>query len=50
MTRVLVTDASGFVGQTLCELPARSGYVVRAAFRSDRSIPASISEQAVVVM
>jgi len=48
MTRVLVTGATGFVGQTLCELLARSGYVVRAALRNDRSIPAYISEKAVV--
>lgn len=48
MTRVLVTGATGFVGNTLCEVLARSGYVVRAALRSDRSIPAYISEKTVV--
>ena len=48
MTRVLVTGATGFVGQTLCELLARSGYVVRAALHTDRAIPACISEKVVV--
>jgi nucleoside-diphosphate-sugar epimerase len=48
MTRVLVTGATGFVGQTLCEMLAGSGYVVRAALRRDRTIPDYISEKAVV--
>jgi nucleoside-diphosphate-sugar epimerase len=48
MTRVLVTGATGFVGQTLCELLTRSGYAVRAALHTDRSIPACISEKVVV--
>jgi nucleoside-diphosphate-sugar epimerase len=48
MTRVLVTGATGFVGLTLCEFLARSGFVVRAALRNDRSIPGCISEKAVV--
>jgi nucleoside-diphosphate-sugar epimerase len=48
MTRVLVTGATGFVGHTLCEFLARSGYVVRAALRNDRAIPSCISDKAVV--
>jgi nucleoside-diphosphate-sugar epimerase len=48
MMRVLVTGAMGFVGHTLCEVLARSGYVVRAALRDDRSIPACIAEKALV--
>jgi nucleoside-diphosphate-sugar epimerase len=48
MTRVLVTGATGFVGLPLCELLAQSGYVVRAALRDDRVLPAFISEKAVV--
>jgi nucleoside-diphosphate-sugar epimerase len=48
MTRVLVTGATGFVGQTLCETLARSDNVVRAALRNDRSIPPGVSEKAVV--
>jgi nucleoside-diphosphate-sugar epimerase len=44
----LVTGATGFVGQTLCDLLAGSGYVVRAALRCDRTIPDYISEKAVV--
>jgi len=48
MTRVMVTGVTGFVGPTLCDLLARSGYVVRAAVRNDRPVPACISEKAVV--
>lgn len=48
MTRVLVTGATGFVGRALCETLARSGYRVRAALRSDRAVPASIAEKALV--
>jgi nucleoside-diphosphate-sugar epimerase len=48
MTRVLVTGATGFVGQTLCDVLVRSGYVVRAALRYDCWIPACIGEKSVV--
>jgi nucleoside-diphosphate-sugar epimerase len=48
MMRVLVTGATGFVGQTLCELLAQTGYVVRAALRDERPVPACISENSVV--
>jgi nucleoside-diphosphate-sugar epimerase len=48
MRRVLVTGATGFVGQPLCELLAHSGLVVRAALRNDRAVSASIAEKAVV--
>jgi nucleoside-diphosphate-sugar epimerase len=46
--RVLVTGATGFVGSVLCETLARSGYVVRAASRSERELPSVIAEQVVV--
>jgi nucleoside-diphosphate-sugar epimerase len=48
MMRVLVTGATGFVGHTLCDVLARSGYVVRAALRGDRSTPDGVSEISVV--
>jgi nucleoside-diphosphate-sugar epimerase len=48
MTRVLVTGATGFVGQTLCELLAGSGYTVRAALRTPRAVSPSIAETVVV--
>jgi nucleoside-diphosphate-sugar epimerase len=48
MTRVLVTGVTGTVGQPLCELLARSGYVVRAALRNDRPVAACIAEKVVV--
>jgi len=48
MTRVLVTGATGFVGQTLCELLTESGYTVRAALRTARPVPPSIAETVVV--
>lgn len=40
MTSVLVTGASGFVGQPLCIELARRGYAVRAAVRTARPPPA----------
>lgn len=46
--RVLVTGANGFVGTVLCEALARSGYVVRAAVRTDREVPAWVAEKQVV--
>jgi UDP-glucose 4-epimerase len=48
MRRVLVTGATGFIGQPLCELLAHSGLVVRAALRNDRAVSACIAEKAVV--
>ena len=48
MTRVLVTGATGFVGRVLCEALAGSGHLVRAALRTDRSVPTSISEKVIV--
>lgn len=42
--RVLVTGATGFVGSVLCEALAQSGYLVRAALRSARPVPACIAE------
>lgn len=48
MTLVLVTGATGFVGQTLCERLALSGHIVRAALRSDRPVPLCVSEKVVV--
>jgi nucleoside-diphosphate-sugar epimerase len=44
MTRVLVTGATGFVGQVLCEVLAAAGYQVRAAVRGDRSLPSCVAE------
>ena len=48
MTRVLVTGATGFVGRTLCEVLAASGYRVRAALRSDRAPEGGAAERAIV--
>lgn len=48
VTRVLVTGASGFVGQTLCEVLAAAGYRVRGALRGPRPMPASVAESAIV--
>lgn len=45
--RVLVTGATGFIGQQLCASLADAGYRVRAALRTDRSLPAAIAEKAV---
>jgi nucleoside-diphosphate-sugar epimerase len=47
MTRVLVSGATGFVGQQLCEQLARVGFVVRAALRTDRAVPVCIAEKIV---
>jgi nucleoside-diphosphate-sugar epimerase len=44
MRRVLVTGATGFVGQTLCARLAESGYLVRAALRAVRPLPSCIAE------
>lgn len=46
--RVLVTGATGFVGTVLCEVLAAAGYRVRAAVRTQRQLPASIHECAVI--
>jgi nucleoside-diphosphate-sugar epimerase len=48
MSRVLVTGANGFVGTSLCPLLARAGYVVRAAMRGDKPLPAGAHESVVV--
>jgi nucleoside-diphosphate-sugar epimerase len=48
MTRVLVTGADGFVGNTLCPLLAQAGYVIRAALRTDKPGPAGAAERVVV--
>jgi UDP-glucose 4-epimerase len=48
MTRVLVTGATGFIGSVLCEALARSGYLVRGALRTDRSVAVSIGEKVIV--
>lgn len=46
--RVLVTGATGFVGSVLCDVLVRSGYVVRAALRSENRVPTAVSERVVV--
>jgi nucleoside-diphosphate-sugar epimerase len=48
LTRVLVTGASGFVGSVLCELLARSGYVVRATGRAVRPVSGAAAEHVLV--
>jgi nucleoside-diphosphate-sugar epimerase len=46
--RVLVTGATGFVGQVLCQALAQAGYVVRAGLRTPRNVPDYIRETSVV--
>jgi nucleoside-diphosphate-sugar epimerase len=46
--RVLITGATGFVGSVLCEVLGSTGYRVRAAVRSQRQLPKSVSESVVV--
>ncbi len=46
--RVLVTGATGFIGRTLCEELAGSGYVVRAAVRRECVAPPGVAERAIV--
>jgi nucleoside-diphosphate-sugar epimerase len=48
MACVLVTGATGFVGSILCERLAGAGYVVRAALRSDRTVPDYIAQKVVI--
>jgi nucleoside-diphosphate-sugar epimerase len=49
MTRVLVTGATGFVGRTLCDTLARSGYRVRAALRQQGKVtPPGVAESVIV--
>jgi nucleoside-diphosphate-sugar epimerase len=48
MTRVLITGATGFVGQVLCDQLSQAGYLVRAALRADRPMPTSVSEKALI--
>jgi nucleoside-diphosphate-sugar epimerase len=48
MIRVLVTGATGFVGRQLCDLLSRRNYRVRAALRTDRSLPLGVAETVIV--
>jgi nucleoside-diphosphate-sugar epimerase len=48
MTRVLLTGATGFVGGALSVALAERGYLVRAALRVDRPLPAGCVEKAIV--
>lgn len=48
MTRVLVTGATGFVGRQLCESLSQRDYRVRAALRTDCSLPIQAAETVVV--
>jgi UDP-glucose 4-epimerase len=48
MMRILVTGATGFVGSALCRILCERGYGVRAAIRSERSLPNPAAERAVI--
>ncbi len=48
MKRVLVTGATGFVGNVLCTTLAQRGYVVRATLRREGPIPACVGEKVIV--
>jgi nucleoside-diphosphate-sugar epimerase len=48
MKRVLVTGATGFVGRTLCDVLAQSGYLVRCALRTKKEAHACAFEVIVV--
>jgi nucleoside-diphosphate-sugar epimerase len=47
-TRVLVTGVTGFVGRVLCDQLSQAGYLVRAALRVDRPMPANVSERVTI--
>ena len=44
MTRVLLTGATGFVGQVLCDVLTQAGYSVRAAMRGEQAPPAAAAD------
>jgi nucleoside-diphosphate-sugar epimerase len=48
MRRILITGATGFVGQSLCPVLAEAGFRLRAALRADADLPASIAEKVIV--
>lgn len=44
MRRVLLTGATGFVGQVLCDAVSQAGYSVRAATRGEHAPPATAAD------
>ena len=48
LPRALFTGANGFVGRTLCETLAQSGYLVRAAYRNEQRAPVGNLESVLV--
>jgi nucleoside-diphosphate-sugar epimerase len=46
--RVLVTGATGFIGHELCKTLTQAGHVVRAALRTEQTLPPGVSERSVV--
>jgi UDP-4-keto-D-QuiNAc 4-reductase len=48
LPRVLITGANGFVGRTLGETLAQSGYLVRAAYRNEQRAPVGNLESVLV--
>ena len=43
-----MTGVTGFVGRVLCDQLSQAGYLVRAALRVDRPMPANVSERVTI--